>query len=495
MEHKKKNTITTELRPFFYPRSIAVAGVSRDHTRYGSAIFKTIRDFGFSGQLYPVNPKLDEYEGIKAYPSITAIPEVVDLVYITTTASQVPAIVRECRAKGVPAVIIISAGFSEAGTCEGRKLESDIKQYTGNGMHIIGPNCFGIYSPDGGVTQLSSAHFQKISGHVGIISQSGGLLDDICRVSRDYDIRLSKVVSYGNACDITEAELLRYFEEDDQTRIIAAYIEGARKGKETFEILKRLSLVKPVIILKGGLTPRGAIMVSSHTASLGGSEQIWDALFRQTGTIRVDSVEELLDTITAFSHLPPQIDNRISLICGGGGVSVMATDASYRAGLEIAPLSKGLRRKIAALLPPVGSSANNPIDVANPFPPAEVIRDIIEYLAASGEVRSIILDKLTLSCKLRQLFGYTKQISWKEKSWLKDIPVLMAKKWNIPVVVILREGGDVPGKLSCEAETRKLRAYYRNNNVAVYPNIERALKALGKMIAYYRWLNDITKST
>lgn len=481
---KSPNSILSEMECFFHPRSLAIVGVSSDPSKFGNILLRAIRDFGYEGQIYPINPKLKQAEGYTAYPSILSIPGKVDAAYICTGATTVISAVKECKEKGIPAITILSAGFKETGTEEGRKLEEEVKILAGDGLHIIGPNCFGVHCPAGGITQISGENNPRESGPLGIISQSGGLSEEICRAAKDNCMNVSMVTSYGNACDITEAELLRYLEADENTKIIGAYIEGTRKGREFFSILQRLVPKKPVIIFKGGLTPSGARMVSSHTASLGGSEQIWNAIFKQTGATRVDTFEELMDTASAFYHLPTQTDNRIALICGGGGVSVAATDACYYAGLQMASLSDDLRNKIAKLLPPVGSSANNPVDVAVPFPPAEVVKGIAELLASSGEVGSIILDKVTLSSRLRKLFGYSSQIIGKEKAWLKDIPVIIAKKYRLPVIVVLREGGSALGKADVEAENHRLSAYYRQNGVAVYPNVQRALKSLGKVIAY-----------
>lgn len=478
--------ILSMMRPFVTPRSLAIVGASGDPSKFGNILLRAIRDFGYKGQIYPINPRQNEIEGYKAYPSITAIPGEVDATYICTGAATVLSAVKECKEKGIPAVTVLSAGFKETGTEEGWELEEELKKLSGDGLRIMGPNCFGVYCPAGGITQISGEKNSRESGPLGMISQSGGICEEICRASRDYSMNISKAFSYGNACDITEEELLRYLEADDNTKIIGAYMEGTRKGREFVSILQRLVPKKPVVIFKGGLTPSGAKMVASHTASLGGSEQIWNAVFKQTGATRTDSFEELMDTVSAFYHLPVQTDNRVALVCGGGGVSVAATDACYHAGLEMGKLSEDLRKKIAQLLPPVGASANNPIDVANPLPSAALLKEIAEYLASSGEVGSIILDKITPSRRLRKMLGYSDQLSGQDKAWLKDIPVMIAKQYPTSVIVILRESGDTPGKADVEAENHRLRDYYRRNGVAVYPTIQRALKSLGKVIAYNR---------
>jgi acyl-CoA synthetase (NDP forming) len=205
----------------------------------------------------------------------------------------------------------------------------------------------------------------------------------------------------------------------------------------------------------------------------------------------VDTLEELLDTSSAFYHLPAQTDLKVALICGGGGVGVAFGDSCYREGLIMAELSREVQDKIAGYLAPLGTSSHNPIDVGPPFPASENIERIMDILASSGQVGSIILDKVSPSIKSREVMGYNDQIGWKDNTDLSEIPVRIAKKYNIPVIVVMREGGEKPGVLSWEKERRRLRDYFLENNVGVYPTIDRALKSLGRMVRYYKQRQDI----
>ncbi len=487
MNYPASTNILEELRPFFYPKSIAIVGVSQDTTKPGSTMLRALKNFGFRGQIYPVGQRITELYGLPVFPSISSIPGEVDFVRMYISAQHVLGVVKECRDKGVPAVEIFTGGFKETGTEEGKKLEAALVNMADKNLRIIGPNCFGVYSPKSGIPHLDYESYPKDSGALGLIAQSGGLSEDVCRVAQDYGFRFSKVVGYGNACDINETDLLRYLEADPATKFVAVYMEGPKKGREFFEILQRLSKNKPVIFWKGGLTPEGARAAASHTASIAGNESIWNAVYQQTLAIRVNSLEELVDTITAFYHLPSLTDNRVSVICSGGGTSVAATDTCSREGLVIPKFSNELRQKIAPLLPPIGTSTGNPVDVGTPFfPPAEILREMLEHIASSGVIGSIVIDKVVISTKLRQLLGYGGQISWEDKPWLEELPVQITKDRGVPVIVILREGGDKPGDLSCESEKRRLRSYYQENGVLVYPTIGRALKALGRVVAYYR---------
>ena len=484
-------SILEELKPFFYPRSIAVVGVSKNPAGVGTCMVRALQRFGYKGNIYPVNPKMSELLGLKVYPSVSAIPQEVDFakLYVPTAAAAL--IVGECRDKGIRAVEIFTGGFSEIGMDEGKRLEKELTAQAGNNMRIIGPNCFGVYSPEMGVTQIPGEKYQKEKGSFGFLSQSGGLSEDVFRYAVDFGLRFSKGVSYGNACDVNEVDLLRYFEADPDTSFVGAYLEGVKNGKEFIDVVRSLALKKPLILWKGGLTPSGSRVAASHTGSLAGNENIWSALFKQTNTVSVNGIEELLDTALAFYHLPPQTDMNVALVCGGGGAGVAFGDSCYREGLTVAELSKETQDRIAEHLAPLGTSSHNPIDVGPPFPPGKNLERIMEILASSGQVGSIILDKVSPSIRAREVMGYADQIGWEEKADLDGIPVRIAKEYNLPVIVIMREGGEKRSSLAWEEERRRLRDYYLENGLGVYQTIDRALRSLGRMIRYYRRKQEI----
>jgi acyl-CoA synthetase (NDP forming) len=369
-------------------------------------------------------------------------------------------------------------------------MQTELAAQAGNGLRIIGPNCFGVYSPGAGVTQIPGENYQKKSGSFGFLSQSGGLSEDVFRHSIDYGLKFTHGISYGNAVDLNEVDLLRYFEEDPNTRIVGAYLEGVKNGKDFIGVLKSLAKKKPIIIWKSGLTPSGSRVAASHTGSLAGSEKIWSAIFQQTGTVSVTSIEELLDTASAFYHLPPQTQLSVALICGGGGIGVAFGDSCHREGLVMAELTREVKEIIAGYLAPLGTSPNNPIDVGPPFPQGEPLEKIMDILASSGQVGSIILEKVFPSVNSRKVLGYTDQMSWKDDPGISEIPVKITQKYGIPVIMVLREGGEKPGEFSWEKERRRLRDYYLANGVGVYPTTDRALRSLGRMIRYYRRKQD-----
>jgi acyl-CoA synthetase (NDP forming) len=491
VRNKLTLTIQTQLNPFFFPRSIAVVGVSKNPAGVGTCMVRALQRFGFKGNIYPVNPKMDELLGLKVFPSISSIPGDIDFARLYVPSAAVLETIKECKQKNIPAVEIFTGGFSEIGTEEGKRLETELAACAGNGLRLIGPNCFGVYSPAGGVTQIPGENYQKESGKLGFLSQSGGLSEDIFRYAVDYGLRFTHGVSYGNAVDVNEVDLLKYFEADPNTRIVSGYLEGVKNGKEFISVIKSLALKKPLIIWKGGLTPSGSRVAASHTGSLAGSEKVWSAIFQQTGAVRVDTLDELLDTASAFYHLPQQTDPKVALICGGGGVGVAFGDACYREGLLMAELTRDIKNKISSFLAPLGTSSNNPIDVGPPFPAGDNLEKIMDILASSGQVGSIILEKVFPSVNSRKILGYTDQMSWKDDPSISEIPVKIAQKYRIPVIMVLRDGGEKPGNLSWEKERRQLRDYYLENNVGIYPTTDRALRSLGRMIRYYRRRQDI----
>jgi acyl-CoA synthetase (NDP forming) len=428
MSTKSDSNILLELKSFFYPRSIAVVGVSKNPAGVGTCMLRALQRFGFKGDIYPVNPKMTELLGLQVYPSISAIPGEIDFARLYVPTGAVLDTIKECKQKHIPAVEIFTGGFSEIGTDEGKRLEAELSTYADNNMRLIGPNCFGVYSPGGGVTQIPGENYQKDSGLLGFLSQSGGLSEDVFRYAVDYGLRFTHGISYGNAVDVNEVDLLKYFEADPDTQIVGAYIEGVKNGKEFLGVIKTLALKKPLIIWKGGLTPSGSLVAASHTGSLAGSEKVWSAIFQQSGAVRVDTLEELLDTTSAFYHLPAQIDPKVALVCGGGGVGVAFGDSCYRHGLVMAELSSEVKNKITSCLAPLGTSAHNPIDVGPPFPASENLEKIMDILASSGQVGSIILDKVSPSLKSREVMGYNDQIGWKDNPDLSEIPVRIAMK-------------------------------------------------------------------
>jgi len=281
----------------FPPKTVAIVGVSRSdkttHPGYtGVSLLRILLNAGFQGRVYPVNPNASVIEGIQVYPSVTSIPEPLDLAIITVPPAAVPQVVAECAAAKVRNVQICTSGFGETGQAEGKELESRIKQIAlKEGLRVIGPNCMGFQIPS--INMQMHADTPPVQGPVAFVSQSGGHARIYLIRGPQLGIGFSKVISYGNALIVDAPDFLEYLAEDTETRIICAYLEGVRDGRRLMEIVRRINPVKPVIIWKGGLTSSGARAAVSHTGSLAGNRQIWGAFFKQTGAIEVNSIEEM----------------------------------------------------------------------------------------------------------------------------------------------------------------------------------------------------------
>jgi acyl-CoA synthetase (NDP forming) len=478
--------IYEQLHPLFYPRSVAVIGVSKDSWKPGATMLRSLIAFGFPGPIYPVSASKSVIQGMEVYESILAVPGPVDLAICYVPTQALSATLRECKQKGVRAVIVFTSGFSETGTESGRALEAEVARELDGSFRMVGPNCLGVYSPGGGLTQHPGKDYPREAGDVSFIAQSGGMSEDIIWAAASSGFRLNKVISYGNAVDLNEADLLEYMSKDSTTSVVGMYIEGPRNGRRFAEVLRAVAPVKPVVVWKGGLTPEGALAASSHTGSLAGSLKVWEALLRQAGAVQVTSLEETLDTLAAFHFLPDLGDMRVGYVCAGGGNSVAGSDASYRAGLALPHLSAETREKIASFLPPVGSSAANPIDVVSPFPTSGALKGVLEALAASGEVGAIVVDKIFLSTELRRLRNLTERLQYPDDPWLSELPIQIQDTFGLPVIVVQRANLDPNENPLVEAETTRLRQQYQRAGVAVFPTAERAFNALGHVINYYR---------
>jgi acyl-CoA synthetase (NDP forming) len=268
-------TVMTDYDRIFHPRRIAIVGVSTEGMGFGSGIYIALTSIGFEGDIYLVNPKGGNFRGKEIYRSVDAIPEPIDFAIIAVAAQTVPAVLEACRLKGAAGAEILSAGFKELGTAEGKALEKAVQEIACKGIRVIGPNCFGIYCPKSGLTVLPGPDLSRENGPVSFLSQSGGMAIDYANEGKSIGVRFSKVVSFGNGADLRETELLRYLGDDPETRIINMYIEGIEDGDAFFAAMKEVAPKKPVVVYKGGLSEAGRRAVVSHTASMGGSRVIW----------------------------------------------------------------------------------------------------------------------------------------------------------------------------------------------------------------------------
>jgi len=351
----------SRMERIFHPRSIAIVGASNRAGNLGYRFVKALQSREFA-PVYVVNPNASELSGLKSYASLRDIQEEIDLAIVATAPKLVRQIITDCADKGVTGVIVFSAGFGELGE-EGKKREDELVEIANRGgVRIIGPNCTGIFSPAAGVA--STATMPMESGSVAMVSHSGSFAESFPALASTKGIKFSKVVSCGNQIDLNAADFLEYFGQDEETRLIIGYIEGMKDGRRFFETARRVAPKKPIIIWKGGLTAAGARMAASHTGALVGSSDIWQALCRQAGILTVNSVEELLDLVLTFYYLPAPRGKRVGIISGPGGFAVTTTDACARFGLEVPELLPETQQLLRQVVPPVGGSVRNPVDVS-----------------------------------------------------------------------------------------------------------------------------------
>lgn len=376
------------MKLLFEPSSVAVIGASNDRSKWGYRVMSNIIRGGFGGRLYPVNPGSSEVLGVKAYPRVTDLPETPDLAVIVVPPPAVPAVMRDCAAKGVKAAVVITAGFAEVGG-EGERLQREIVDIArAAGIRFVGPNCLGILNPAHRLHPQMPAQFAR-PGPLAIISQSGNIMNNLSRLidSRGYGI--SKGVSIGNQADLRAEDYLEYFARDPQTKVILSYIEGFKDGVRFFNIARQVSKQKPIILLKAGETPAGARAAHSHTASLAVPDAIIDAMCKQAGIIRVSSLDDLVDTGIAFLRQPLPRGRRVAIITGGGGWGVLTADACAKCGLDVVALPPETIKELDELMP-AWWNRGNPVDFVGGTPREHNLK-VVEILLNCPVVDGVIL--------------------------------------------------------------------------------------------------------
>jgi len=354
---------TPAIKAFFEPASVAVIGASSNPAKLGHAVLKNLIEGGYTqrGRVYPINPTAQEILGYPVFPSVLEVPEPIDLAVIVIPYPQVPAALRQCGQKGIPAAIVISAGFREAGM-EGLEREIELIQICKEfGMRLIGPNCLGVidtYTP----LNASFAAGTPPQGPMAFISQSGALGTAVLDIALAGRLGLSKFVSLGNKADVSETDLLQAWAEDERSRVIMIYSEGMPNGQEFIQVARQVTPKKAVIAIKSGVTQSGSRAVSSHTGSLAGSEQAYQAAFRQAGILRADSMQDLFDMALAIGYQPLLKGERIAIVTNAGGPGILATDALERAGLSLARFEIETLHALEQFLPDAASAAN-PVDL------------------------------------------------------------------------------------------------------------------------------------
>jgi len=377
-----------EFENIFNPRAVALIGASTENGFAHSLTNSKLWD-----RLYFVNPRYDELAGKQCYNSVLDVPADIDFVVIAVPAMHVPKILAECIEKGVKAAHVFTAGFSETGIPERIKLENEVKDVAKGRIRLIGPNCMGVYCSKSGLSFTWDASFDE--GPVGVVSQSGTFGVEFLNIGKIRNLKFSKVISYGNAVDLDCPDFLEYLAEDPDTKIIALYVEGTKNGRRLKSALAHAAAKKPVLALKGGVTEHGSRAASSHTGSLAGSPEIWSSIFRQTGVAQVEDFDELLNASLALTCAPFPAGKGTSIITNSGGFSVLETDASVKAGLEVPQFTQETLARLRKIVPVAGTSISNPLDAwpifYNLSGSEGNLGDVIKILARDKNIHSIIL--------------------------------------------------------------------------------------------------------
>jgi len=454
----------SSVRVFFEPESVAIVGASGTPGKFGYFLLKNLVDIGFRGRIYPVNPKLERVLGFKAYPRVDAIPYEVDLSVVVIPAIYVTEVVKDCAKKGVKGVVICSSGFRELGI-DGAQREGRIvgiaREY---GMRVVGPNTTGILNTANNFTTTFIPIPRAKRGPLAFIAQTGLFAAaTLYWIVSTQNFGLSKVAGLGNKCDVDDSDILDYLAEDDETKVIAIYMEGLDKGRRFLETAERVSKIKPIVVLKAGKSEAGAEAASSHTGSLSVNDRVFEAVCKRAGIIRVENLEELIDIAKAFAFAPIPRGNRIAIISFTGAGGVMSADSCSGHGLSVIELSKSTTTRLQSNLPS-WARAGNPIDAEPLFERVGAESSIRIALEAALEDDRV--DCVSLVLVSMPVFDF--DIS-------RLISEFKSKYSEKPIVVHI-----IGLKDSVDFHTRKLEEI----GVPVYPSIERGIAALSALYRY-----------
>lgn len=445
--------MSSKLEFFFNPKSIAVIGASRIPGKIGYEALKNVLIYDYKGSVYPVNPNADEILGLKCYPSVKDIKDKIDLAIIVVPAAVVPDILEECGKKSVKGAIIISSGFIEIGNYElGERVLKIAKKYR---MRILGPNTMGFKNATEGL-DASFVFSMPYKGNISVASQSGALSIGVIHHALREKIGLSKVIGLGNKLDIDDADLIEYLNEDENTKVIAMYIEGLKDGKKFLSAAKKCK--KPIIVLKAGRTTAGAKAALSHTGAMAGADSVYEGAFKQTNLIRANDVTELFDFANALANQPPARGRRIGIISNGGGAGILLADTCAECGLLVPDLAENTIKELKTILPPLVIPRN----------PVDLVADASFY-RCYGAMRALLHDKnidgLIVTCvhggyaRPREYAGAVlKMVEMQREDSAPDKPIISC--W-------------IGGK-----EIEEVAEDLKTENVPVYEDTTRAAKAM-----------------
>jgi acetyltransferase len=442
----------------FKPESVAVIGASREKGKLGYVIMEMITDFGYEGKVYPINPKADEIFGMKAYPAVTAVGQKIDLAIGSVPASLILKVAEECGKAGVKALVVIASGFKEVGG-EGERMQEELSAISRRySMRIMGPNCEGFVNCHNKLFAVAFRTMFKDNtrpGPVSLISQSGCITGITYSRIQEQGVGFSVAASVGNEVDLKAIDYFEYLAQEPNTGVIAGFLEGVRDGERFMKVMKGVTSKKPVVILKGGRSEASKRAAMSHTGSMVGRDEIVSAAFRQSGVVRVDNLDELMDTVLAFATQPMLKGRGVGIITTGGGLGVHTADLCAQSGFETPELSDSTQDKISKLIGPY-TSPRNPVDIGTGWT-VEVPAQVAEIVARDEHIDAIVF-ALTAFADKRIVEALLETI----------------KNLDIPLLVTYTAG-------QAAGETY---FYLLNNGIPVYLSPCRALNGLRGMKEY-----------
>src|SRR6186713_159057 len=361
----KHEDIVRDMNRIMKPKAVAVIGASSEAGKIGNSVMKNLINGGYKGQIYPINPSADEILGLKAYKSVKDVPGDIDVAVFAIPAKFVAAAIAECGEKKIPGAVLIPSGFAETGNVAGQQeIQAIGLKY---GVRLMGPNIYGFYYTWKNLCATFCTSYD-VKGHAALSSQSGGIGMAIIGFSRSARMGVSAIVGLGNKSDIDEDDLLLFFEQDPNTKVIAQHCEDLKDGRAFAEVAKRVSKKKPVIVLKAGRTAAGAAAASSHTGALAGNDKVYDDVLRQSGVIRAKALREMLEYARAIPVLPTPKGENAVIITGAGGSGVLLSDACVDNGVKLMAMPADLDAAFRKFIPPFGA-AGNPVDITGGEPP------------------------------------------------------------------------------------------------------------------------------
>ncbi len=445
------------------PASMAVIGASsREHT-IGFDIMKNLQKYGYSGTIYPINPKDSEIQGLKAYPSVLDVPGPIDMAVIVINSKFVLSTIDQCHQKGIKGVVIISAGFKETGPAGKQLEEALVAKLHEYGMTCVGPNCLGVVNTDPKVRlDACFAETLPVRGDIGFVSQSGALGGGILNILKDLNIGFAQFISIGNQADVNADSAIEYWENVDDVHQILLYMESIADPQKFRTLATRTTKKKPIVALKAGRSAAGASAASSHTGSLAGADKAAAALLAQSGVIREFSLENLFNTAKVFSHCPIPKGDRVAIVTNSGGPGIMCTDAVVEHGMQMAQLSEETKNNLRAFLPPA-ASVKNPVDMIASAPLEHYKQTLKTVLADDGVDMVVVI--------------YLPFLGLKDIDVAKAIMEIKAENPSKPVVGVFMTTQDFFQKIS-EMEV----------NIPFFMFGEQAVEGLNRLNQQRKWI-------